>query len=161
MGRAFAPPFGYGARMDTERAFLVCTYGVMPAWLLLAFAPTWPWTQRLVHSLLIPLLLVPVYVGGLVLSGGGPEGSGFGTLLGVMALFTDPLTVLAGWVHYLIFDLFIGAWEVRDAHRRAVPHGYVIPCLFLTLMVGPVGLAAYLLLRLVLLGKWRLAEELA
>ena len=147
--------------MDTERAFLVCTYGVMPAWLLLAFAPQWPWTQRLVHSLLIPLLLVPVYVGGLVLSGGGPEGGSFSTLPGVMALFTDPLTVLAGWVHYLIFDLFIGAWEVRDANRRTVPHGYVIPCLFLTLMVGPVGLAAYLLLRLALLGEWRLTEELA
>lgn len=147
--------------MDAETAFLVCNYGVIPAWLLLAFAPQWPWTQRLVHSLLIPLLLVPVYVGGLLLSGGGPEGSGFGTLPGVMALFTDPLTVLAGWVHYLIFDLFIGAWEVRDAQRRAVPHGYVIPCLFLTLMAGPVGLAAYLLLRLALVGEWRLTEELA
>ena len=54
---------------------------------------------------------------------------------------------MAGWIHYLAFDLFIGAWEVRDARRLGVPHMVVVPCLFFTLMAGPVGLALYFAMR--------------
>ncbi len=75
------------------------------------------------------------------------------SLGGVMALFSSPHIMLVGWVHYLVFDLFVGAWEVRDARRRSIHHGMVVPCLFLTLMVGPVGLLAYLVLR------WTLRRE--
>jgi hypothetical protein len=71
----------------------------------------------------------------------------FLTLYGVMIGFSAPQIVVAGWIHYLIFDLFIGAWESRDALRRGVPHWLVVPCLLATLMVGPVGLLLYVLLR--------------
>jgi hypothetical protein len=116
--------------------------------LLLAVAPGWVWTQRLVHALWIPLLLGAAYIWAAVANPGAPEGAGFGSLQGVMLLFTVPHAALAGWVHYLVFDLFVGAWEVRDARRRGIPHWMVLPCLFLTLMLGPCGLLVYLLLRL-------------
>ena len=73
-----------------------------------------------------------------------PGGAGRRELLfasGVMAFFTSPALATAGWVHYLVFDLFIGAWEVRNSRRRGVPHWFVIPCLIVTLMFGPAGLA--------------------
>jgi hypothetical protein len=54
---------------------------------------------------------------------------------------------VAGWIHYLIFDLFVGAWEARDARRRGVPHLLLVPCLLATLMIGPVGLLLYVLVR--------------
>ena len=76
-----------------------------------------------------------------------PEGMTFLTLYGVMIGFTAPHIVVAGWIHYLIFDLFVGAWESRDAMRRGVPHGLVIPCLLATFMFGPVGLLLYVLVR--------------
>jgi hypothetical protein len=50
-------------------------------------------------------------------------------------------------VHYLAFDLFIGAWEVRDSQRMKIPHLLVVPCLLLTFVFGPVGLLMYLTLR--------------
>ena len=62
--------------------------------------------------------------------------------------------LLAGWLHYLAFDLFVGSWEVRDSRRVGVHHLLVIPCLFLTLMMGPVGLLAYLVLRLAIGRQW-------
>jgi hypothetical protein len=133
--------------MTTDLLFSICNTSVLPAWILLAFAPTWKWTQRLVHSALIPLLLGLVYAGALFSATGAPEGAGMGSLAGVMALFTVPEAVLGGWVHYLIFDLFVGAWEVRDARRQDIPHWMVVPCLALTLMLGPIGLVAYLALR--------------
>lgn len=55
--------------------------------------------------------------------------------------------LLAGWVHYLAFDLFIGSWEVRDAQRHGLSHLLVVPCLALTFLFGPVGLLLYLGLR--------------
>jgi Mn2+/Fe2+ NRAMP family transporter len=64
-----------------------------------------------------------------------------------MAFFTSPVAATAGWIHYLVFDLFVGAWQVRDAQRRGITHLAVIPCLVLTLLAGPVGLLLYLALR--------------
>jgi len=76
--------------------------------------------------------------------------AGFSSLHGVAAFFSSPYALTAGWVHYLVFDLFVGAWETRDAKRRGIPHLLVIPCLVVTLVVGPVGLLLYIVLRAVL-----------
>jgi hypothetical protein len=65
----------------------------------------------------------------------------------VAALFSVPAALLAGWIHYLAFDLFIGSWEVRDSQRLKISHWLVVPCLVLTFLFGPIGLALYLLLR--------------
>jgi hypothetical protein len=76
-----------------------------------------------------------------------------------MLFFTSPYATLVGWVHYLVFDLFVGAWEVRDARRREIPHLAVVPCLVVTLMLGPVGLLAYLTLRFALKRELSLDES--
>jgi hypothetical protein len=68
-------------------------------------------------------------------------------LADVRALFSNDFLLLAGWIHYLAFDLFIGSWEVRDARRLGIHHLTVVPCLVLTFMLGPVGLLLYLALR--------------
>ena len=133
--------------MTPEAVFLVCTWGAMPAWLLLAAAPGWVGTQRAVHAVWIPMLLGLVYLLTLLSSPTAPEGASFSTLEGVMIFFTSPHAALAGWVHYIVFDLFVGAWEVRDARRHGISHVLVLPCLFFTLMLGPVGLLLYLALR--------------
>ena len=133
--------------MTPEALFTLCNTAVLPAWLLLAVAPGWKWTQHLVHSAWIPLALGSVYATLLATSGDAPEGAGFGSLEGVMLIFSDPRAALAGWIHYLVFDLFVGAWEVRDARRLGLAHWTVVPCLALTLMLGPLGLVTYLALR--------------
>jgi len=133
--------------MTLEALFTLCNTAVLPAWLLLAVAPGWKWTQHIVHSAWIPLVFGGVYASLLTTSGDAPEGAGFGSLQGVMLLFSDPRAALAGWIHYLAFDLFVGAWEVRDARRLDLAHWTVVPCLALTLMAGPLGLLLYLALR--------------
>jgi hypothetical protein len=137
--------------MSDEQLFLFANFSVLPAWLLLAVAPRWVWTQRLVHSLLAPVLLGSAYTVGLLAAGsfgaGGEGEAGMGSLAGISAAFANPRTLLVGWLHYLCFDLFVGAWEARDARRRGVPHWLLVPCLFLTLMAGPLGLLLYLAIR--------------
>jgi hypothetical protein len=66
----------------------------------------------------------------------------------VQALFTDADVALAGWVHYLAFDLFIGAWILRDARREGFAHWVVLPILPFVFLVGPAGFVAYLALKL-------------
>ena len=144
--------------MSADDLFVLCNNAVLPAWLLLLFAPGWKWTQRIVQGVWIPILLGGVYAGLLLAGPGAPDGADFSTLAGVMALFSVPSAALAGWVHYLVFDLFVGAWEVRDAQRRGFGHLWVAPCLILTLMLGPIGLLVYLTLRSARLGVMTLTE---
>jgi hypothetical protein len=117
----------------------------MLGWALLVLAPRWRVTKALVLSGYWSLGLAMAYsalIGTHYLGGHGAEG-GFGSLAQVAALFQDPWALLAGWVHYLCFDLFTGAWEVRDAQRRGVPHWALVPALVLTFLFGPVGLLVY------------------
>jgi hypothetical protein len=144
--------------MDPSLLFSLCNAAVLPFWALLLLAPGWKWTQLLVHSVLIPALLGSVYIATFLVGADMPEGAGFGSLEGVMLIFSVPLAVVGGWVHYLIFDLFIGAWELREARRQGIHHLAVIPCLLLTLMAGPVGLLAFLILRAALRRTLSLVE---
>jgi hypothetical protein len=96
--------------------------------------------------MVVPTLLALVYVAALATGWPGSEG-GFSSLPDVALLFQNKWLLLAGWVHYLAFDLLIGAWEVRDARERGVPHLLVLPCLALTFMFGPAGWLLYLLAR--------------
>jgi len=131
-----------------EAVFSMASAAVLPGWLLLVLAPRWRWTARLVSAVLIPGLLAVLYAAIIAARWGGAEG-GFSSLADVQKLFVDPWILLAGWVHYLVFDLFIGAWEVRDAQRLGIPHLLVVPCLVLTFLFGPVGLLLYGIVRAV------------
>jgi hypothetical protein len=138
--------------MTLDRLFVICQWWALAGWLLLAFLPRWRWTERLVFSAAIPLALAAVYLVLVAFYFGRAEGN-FSTLDGVVLLFSNKPVVLAGWIHYLVFDLFIGAWETRDAQRQGISHLVVVPCLFFTLMLGPVGLLCYFAVR------WSLRRE--
>lgn len=141
--------------MTPEQLFSIVNVAVLPAWLMLIALPRWQWTRRLVPVIFaIPLALVYLW---LLAANAGGEG-GFGSLAGVEALFRNPWVLLGGWIHYLAFDLFVGAWEVRDAQRLGIPHLAVIPCLLLTFLLGPVGLLLYWVLRSMMRKRWTLEE---
>lgn len=112
----------------------------------MAVAPRWTWTRKLVLSGLYPLALGLVYLCIIVTTFSFDEGD-FGSLAGVTRLFENPYALTAGWIHYLAFDMFIGAWEVTDSQKHNIAHWKVIPCLVLTFMFGPIGLIAYFLVR--------------
>ncbi len=132
--------------MSPEQLFSLCTTLALPGWLLLVFLPRWRWSARLVAPVVIPAALGCVYAFLIATHFGKSEGD-FNSLAGVGRLFQNPYNLLAGWIHYLAFDLFVGAWEVRDAQRAGLHHLLVVPCLFLTFFFGPAGLLLYLALR--------------
>ncbi len=127
--------------MTPPQIFPVVNLIALLAWVALAALPRQPWVAKTIAGWAVPAVPAMVYAALIVSNWGGP--GSFSSLDGVALLFSNPWLLLAGWVHYLAFDLLVGAWEVQDARARGVWHLLVLPCLFLTFMFGPVGWLLY------------------
>jgi hypothetical protein len=132
--------------MSAETMFSIANWTAVAAWLILIFAGRTRWAPRLVCGVIIPGCFAIAYVI-LAIVFWGQRTGGFGSLAQVAALFTNPWILLAGWIHYLTFDMFAGAWEARDAARHSIPYLLVIPCLILTFLFGPAGFLLYIVIR--------------
>ncbi len=133
--------------MSAEQIFSICGDVAVVGWIVLIVAGRMRWAAALVTGVIVPLLLAIVYTG-LIVSHWGETPGGFGSLSAVAMLFSNHWLLLAGWIHYLAFDLFVGSWEVRDSQRLGISHWLVIPCLILTFLFPPAGLLVYFALRL-------------
>ena len=97
-------------------------------------------------GLVVPALLSVAYTG-LVLAFWTSAKGGFDSLDNVARCFETRELLLAGWIHYLAFDLFVGAWIVRTARQARIPFWLVVPCLVLTFLFGPAGLLTFVAIR--------------
>ncbi len=142
--------------MTPSAWFSIANPFALLGWLMLIAALFVPgpgaWQRRLLllSGRVWPLVLAAGYAAALVAAWGSAPGGGFGTLAQVATLFASPGNLLAGWVHYLAFDLFIGRWVVDDALSRGLQGParlLLVPCLLLIFLFGPVGLLLYFGLR--------------
>jgi hypothetical protein len=124
-----------------EQVFSIVNLIAIAAWIALMILPGRQWVTGIVTSTVV-LLFAIVYVA-IVATTFGRTPGGFSTLVGVATLFSNPWALLAGWIHYLAFDLLIGTWETRDAREHGVPHVLLVPCLLLTFLFGPAGWLLY------------------
>lgn len=126
--------------------FSVASAMAMVGWLVLILAPHWRGVPATMAGIVIPALLSLAY---LVLIGvwwSRAEG-GFGSIDEVRALFRSTPILVAGWLHYLAFDLFVGAWIASQARREGISRLRVAPILVLTFLFGPIGFLAFLAVR--------------
>lgn len=127
--------------MTPELVFTIVSVVSAITWLLLIVLPRKSWVT-LVAGTAVPLVFAAVYGSILAVNVGRGPG-GFSSLADVALLFSNPWALLAGWIHYLAFDLLVGVWEVHDSSRRGLPHLLVVPCLVLTFFFGPAGWLLY------------------
>src|SRR5690606_15607643 len=116
-------------------------------WVLMILLPKWKVTLFLIDFKAIPIVLSAVYVMYIIqalLIGGLMD---FGSLSSVMALFTLENAALAGWVHYLAFDLLVGMWILNQNKDLNIHQVLIAPCLFLTFMFGPVGFLLFIIIK--------------
>lgn len=117
-------------------------------WALLIFFPRWKKTKRL--ALVVPFIHACLYAALVGWAIAYPQVEAlpdFSTLAGVQSIFRTPDAVFAGWLHYCVFDSLVGLGEVLDAQKNRIPHILVIPCLVLTMFLGPMGFLAYMIIR--------------
>jgi hypothetical protein len=133
---------------NADLVFKVANWIVLVGWLALVLSPLR--REGLVFvarfaAASVAAIYVILLVRGVSTGPGLPEGAGFSTLDGVVALLSRREAILGGWVHFLAFDLFVGSWMAEDAPKAGVPHWMLVPLLGFTLMAGPAGLLLYLL----------------
>lgn len=132
--------------MDMETVFTFTNVLALAGWLALLLAPRAPRFADKIAGVIIPALLGIAYLMLASVFFTFTEG-GFDSLANVMVLFDNPQAVMAGWLHYLAFDLFIGAWQVRQARQIGIRHLVLLPALILTFLFGPVGLLVFFAIR--------------
>ncbi|NLG01892.1 MAG: DUF4281 domain-containing protein [Lentisphaerae bacterium] len=128
--------------MDFELLFSLAGLIAMAGWVTLLLSPWIPdWSDR-IAGLLVPVVLSTSYTALLILFPAEGEG-GFGSLAEVQLLFSSRSALLAGWVHFLAFDLIVGAWICRKARQEGIRFWMIVPCLPITFLFGPAGFLVF------------------
>ena len=139
--------------------FKIANNGVLPVWILMAIAPDWQYTFNVVLAMVSFMAMINVF--GIVelfrkTKAKNDEKDAFRedkvhfySLRGAVTLFrTAPIRlVLAGWMHFLVFDMLVGHGMAVDAVEQGIPRILVAPCLFITMWIGPSGVVLYCILR--------------
>lgn len=138
--------------MSNETIFSLANGVALLAWILLLIFPFRPFTNKVLIGVVVSLLCVTYAV--LVYNMLQPaDFAKFRTLEGITSLLSAPGAALTGWIHYLAFDLITGLFIANNAAKHGIPYPWIVPCLILTFMLGPVGLMLYFLIR------WALTKD--
>jgi Domain of unknown function (DUF4281) len=132
--------------MNPEQIFSISSTLAMVGWITLIFLKFWTRRDQFVFGLII--ILFAIIYSWLIISSFDIEIlKNFSTLNGVSNLFENKQMLLAGWIHYLAFDLLAGIYIIRNAEKNSINHWLITPALVLTFLFGPFGLLIYCLLR--------------
>ena len=130
--------------MKPSEVFVISGQMALPMWLLMIVLPKWKGTRFLIDYKIIPIalsIMYAIYIYTSVSSGGSLD---FGSLQSVMQLFTQENAVLAGWVHYLAFDLLMGMWMLNQNKELGIHQLVMVPILLATFMLGPIGFLLFM-----------------
>lgn len=132
--------------MTPESIFSICGMITMIGWVLLILSPLGGFIKKIVQWGIVPFIVSLVYAWLMINHFGSAEG-GFGSLAEVKTLMSNDHLLLAGWLHYLAFDLWVGSWAMFNSKKHGIPHFIMIPIMLAIFMLGPLGLATYYLIR--------------
>lgn len=132
--------------MTADELFSLAGMAAMIGWAMLIFLPRRFDVVFWIPQYVIPGVLALGYAALMLVYFFQGEG-GYGSIAEVRALFARDEVLLAGWVHYLAFDLFIGAWIARQSDKAGISRLIQTVFLIATFMFGPVGLALFLVTR--------------
>jgi hypothetical protein len=139
--------------MSQETIFSIANSLALISWIILIIFSFRPFTNKLLIGSSIVLLSAAYAF--LVFQALKPtDFEKFNTLEGITGLLSVPGAALVGWIHYLAFDLMAGLFIASNAAKHGIKHAFIIPCLILTFMLGPVGLLLYLIIRWAITKNW-------
>jgi hypothetical protein len=132
--------------MTPSSIFSFANSFVLLGWILLIFLPKWKHTQTIILNGIIVLFSI-LYTYLLLKDIAGFSMDSFSTLANVKALFQNDNAVAMGWIHYLAFDLFVGAYIVKKSQQLQISRWLYTLTLPFTFMFGPVGYLLFFILK--------------
>ncbi|WP_035985468.1 ABA4-like family protein [Leptolyngbya sp. KIOST-1] len=120
---------------------------VLPFWTLMVLVPNTKLTRTVMGSFLPFVALAGLYLFLFVTSFSNVQGiealsDPNLSLSDLVAIFAQPHVTATGWVHFLVFDLFVGRWIYWQGQESGV---FTRHSLALCLFAGPLGLLSHLL----------------
>lgn len=127
-----------------QKGWSLVNLSTIPFWLAMILAPRSRFTAWLVKRVTpLYVALGATYVASLATGIATSDGRvDFGRLDSVSRAFQNPSSMLAGWTHYIAFDLFVGRWIWEQSLQQGRPARL---SLLLTWWAGPAGLTTFLL----------------
>ena len=132
--------------MQAADIFSICNKVILLGWVLLIFLPNWKYTQAIILNGLI-VLFSGIYAFMILKDIGNFNPESFSTLANVKALFQNDDAVAAGWIHYLAFDLFVGAYIVKKSKQIGLSRILYTITLPFTFMFGPLGYLLFVIFK--------------
>lgn len=129
--------------MTWENWFSIASMLALASWVALIVLPRWPWLRAILRYA-VPGALAIAYAILAAVFFYRAEGGGFNSLTQVRALLGTEPTLLAGWLHYLAFDLFVGSWIAERADSLGISRLIQAPILALTFLFGPIGFLVFI-----------------
>jgi hypothetical protein len=139
--------------MNNETIFQVVNAIALLSWIVLLIFPFNKEVWRILAGAPVALLAI-CYVWLIAGSLQPADFEKFRTLEGITSLLSVPGAALAGWIHYLAFDLMTGLFIAQNAAKHGVSHGLLVPALLFTFMLGPAGLLLYFIIRYAITRQW-------
>jgi hypothetical protein len=131
-------------------ASTIFTFGntfVLIGWLLLIIVPNWKYTQAsIVNGMIVLFSILYAYL--ILRDIANFDPNSFSTLANVKALFQNDDAVAAGWLHYLAFDLFVGAYIVKTSQKLGIHRLLYTLILPFTFMFGPMGYLMFFIVKI-------------
>jgi hypothetical protein len=132
--------------MNVDLIFQLCNTIALIAWIILIALPKWNRSDLFLTGVIVTLFGI-IYSYLIFSSFSFDDMQQFSSIAGLQELFQNKTMVLAGWVHYLAFDLMTGIFIRKNARLHNINYWYTLPCLIFTFMLGPAGLLLYLFIR--------------
>ena len=130
--------------LNLDNLFNIANLYVLPFWTLMIVLPRWEITKKVMESFLWTLPLIGLYIY-LFAASLDPDSASIWSnpdLKSLASLFSQEVVVFAGWVHFLVIDLFVGRYIylIGEEKKILTTHSLIL-CLF----AGPIGLLSHIL----------------
>lgn len=130
--------------MTPALLFNIANTYILPFWTVMILFPNWGVTKKVMGSYLIFLPLIGLYIYFLVATVDPDAAAALANpqLADIASFFSQEGAAGAGWVHFLVMDLFVGRWIYWQGQEKQI---WTIHSLIFCLFFGPVGLLSHII----------------
>lgn len=126
-----------------NEVFSIVSLIVLFGWVPMLGFPKWKYSILTARSVVAVILGLFYMYGVFFIFSDPSDFMKFQSLDGLYELFMNKTAVLVGWIHYLTFDMLVGSLILEQGQKKGIKHGWLVPCMVGSFMLGPVGWLLY------------------